>query len=220
MITLHGFSYSNYYNIVKHVLLYKEIPFEEDLTYGGTEEYLGVSPAGKIPSMTTESGGHLSESSVCCDYLEEQYPEHPLYPADPFERNQVRQVMKISELYLELEARRLIFYVLTKTEPPEAIKDKVRDVMQRGVDAMNRLCTFDPYVLGAEQTMADIYLRYVMFLVDMAGLGPLKWDAGSEIKGLREWEARMADSDISRRVDADHEANTKPFFDYISTRLG
>ena len=28
MMTLHGFSASNYYNIAKYVLLYKEIPFE------------------------------------------------------------------------------------------------------------------------------------------------------------------------------------------------
>ena len=82
MITLHGFPYSNYYNIVKHVLLYKDIPFVEDIQYGGTDEYLAISPAGKIPAMTVEDGVALSESSVCCDYLEETYPDKPLYPAD------------------------------------------------------------------------------------------------------------------------------------------
>ena len=28
MITLHGFAFSNYYNIVKHVLMHKQLPFE------------------------------------------------------------------------------------------------------------------------------------------------------------------------------------------------
>jgi glutathione S-transferase len=73
MIKLHGFAYSNYYNIVKHVLLHKGIPFTEDLQFGGTEDYLALSPVGKIPSMTTDDGGNLSESSVCCDYLEEAF---------------------------------------------------------------------------------------------------------------------------------------------------
>ena len=91
MITLHGFSYSNYYNIVKHVLMHKGIPFEEDLQYGGEEAYLAISPLGKIPAITTEQGGHLSESSVCCDFLEETYPEQPLYPTDVFGRARVRQ---------------------------------------------------------------------------------------------------------------------------------
>ena len=56
MITLHGFSYSNYYNIVKHVLLYKNIPFEEDTQYGSTDEYLEMSPVGKIPVDDHRSG--------------------------------------------------------------------------------------------------------------------------------------------------------------------
>jgi glutathione S-transferase len=37
MITLHGFAYSNYYNIIKHVLLHKGLPFEEDLQFGNAE---------------------------------------------------------------------------------------------------------------------------------------------------------------------------------------
>ena len=32
MITLHGFPFSNYYNIVKHVLMHQQIPFMEELT--------------------------------------------------------------------------------------------------------------------------------------------------------------------------------------------
>ena len=74
MITLHGFAASNYYNIAKYVLLYKEIPFEEHLVYGGGEEWLSISPVGKIPALTTEDGRDISESSVICDYLEEAYP--------------------------------------------------------------------------------------------------------------------------------------------------
>ncbi len=220
MITLHGFAYSNYYNILKHVLLYKDIPFEEELNWGGTTEYLKLSPAGKIPSMTTAEGGHLSESSVCCDYLEDQYPTPALYPADTFERARVRQVMKISELYLELQARRTIGYMLSQTEAPEDLKKQVREIMQRGIKAINSLCSFEPYALGSELTMADIYLRYVIVLVDMAGEGPMDWDIGAEMPGLRAWQARMADSDISRRVDADHKENTAPFFDYIQKHFG
>ncbi len=53
MITLHGFPFSNYYNIVKHVLMHKQIPFVEELTYGGGEEWLAISPLGKIPGLPT-----------------------------------------------------------------------------------------------------------------------------------------------------------------------
>jgi glutathione S-transferase len=220
MVTLHGFPYSNYYNVVKHVLLHKGIPFEEDLQYGAGEDYLTVSPLGKVPAITTEQGGHLSESSVCCDYLEEYYPDEPLYPVDTFARNYVRQIMKISELYLELPCRRMLGFVFSDTEAPEEIKAEVRAVAERGIGAMNRLCEFEPYLAGGEMTMADIYLRYVMTVVDIAATSKLDWDIGAQIDGLKEWQLMMADSDISRRIDADRDANAEGFFTMIKERFG
>ena len=78
MITLHGFAASNYYNIVKHALLYKELPFQENLMFAGSDELLRVSPVGKVPAITTDEGVTLSESSVICDFIEETYPAIPL----------------------------------------------------------------------------------------------------------------------------------------------
>ena len=97
MITLHGFAASNYYNIVKHALLYKEIPFEENLVFAGSDALLTVSPMGKVPAITTDDGVNLSESSVICDFLEDTYPDTPLYPKSATERATVRQIMKIAE---------------------------------------------------------------------------------------------------------------------------
>lgn len=220
MVTLHGFSYSNYYNIVKHVLLYKGIPFEEDLVYGGEAEWLAISPLGKVPALTTAQGGHLSESSVLCDYLEDAYPDAPLYPADAYSRNYVRQIMKVSELYLELPCRRLIPFMFSNTEAPAELIAEVRLTVERGVGAITRLCEFDPYVAGAELTMADIYLRYVLGVADSAGSTKMGWDIVNEVPGLKQWQAMMAESDISRRVDADQAANAKGFFSYLSEHHG
>ncbi len=142
MITLHGFAYSNYYNIIKHVLLYKNIPFTESLQYGANEQFLEISPAGKIPAITTDQGIHLSESSVCCDYLEDAYPEEPLYPANNEARAQARQIMKISELYLEQPCRRLIPFVFTQTAVPKVVAEEVRNTLSRGIEALIHLCVF------------------------------------------------------------------------------
>lgn len=220
MITLHGFSYSNYYNIVKHVLLHKNISFKEELQFGNDATYLSVSPLGKVPALTLDDGRHLSESSVCCDYLEESYPDQaPLYPEDAYERARVRQVMKISELYLELAGRRLIPFSFTNTDPPGVVADEVSGVLERGVQAMNHLCSFAPYTLGAEITLADIYLRYVLGVVDLAG-ARLHRDFTAEINGVAAWRELMADTDIARRIDADQEANRPAFFAYVKERFG
>lgn len=219
MITLHGFAFSNYYNIVKHALLYKGIAFEEDLQYGDDENFLAISPLGKLPALTTESGGHLSETSVCCDYLEEAYPEAPaLYPADPLDRARVRQVMRIAELYLELPCRRLIPFAFTEQDAPEALKQEIRGVVTRGVGALQRLCEFGPYLLGDRLTLADIYLRYVLKVVGL-GSAQLDRDIIGEVESLKDWQAMMADSDIARRIDADEKANGPEFFAFLKRRL-
>jgi len=114
MLTLHGFPYSNYYNMVKHALMEKGIPFKENIAYPQSPELNAVTPIGKAPAMTTEKGTTLSESSVLLDYLEDAYPENPLYPADADARAQVRQLMKVAELYMELPARRLLPAFLRK----------------------------------------------------------------------------------------------------------
>jgi glutathione S-transferase len=121
MITLHGFAASNYYNLVKHVLLYKELPFQVNLIYGGSDVLLTISPAGKVPVITTPEGLHISESSVICDFIEETYPAAPLYPENAGELAVVRQIMKIAELYFELPSRRLIPYALSGTTVPESV---------------------------------------------------------------------------------------------------
>ena len=52
MLKLHGFSVSNYYNMVKLALLEKGLPFEEVTFYGGqAPQALEVSPRGKVPVL-------------------------------------------------------------------------------------------------------------------------------------------------------------------------
>ncbi len=154
------------------------------------------------------------------DYLEENYPQEPLYPADTYSRNYVRQIMKISELYLELPSRRLIPFVFANADAPEALREEVAGMIRRGVGALVRLCEFDPYLAGGEMTMADIYLRYVMSVVDIAGSTKLDWDIGAEIPGLKDWQAMMGETEISKRIDADQAANAEDFFARIRERFG
>lgn len=216
MLTLHGFPYSNYHNIVKHALMLKSVPFEEHIVYPGSPEIMVVSPAGKVPAMTTEQGTNLSESSVLLEYLEDAYPETPLFPSDLEARGLVRQIMKVTELYLELPARRILPAVLGNAEiAPETIVE-VKAVLERGVKSLHALAVFQPYVAGAELSLADIYLRYALAIPKMVGPSKLDWDVMSSVPGLADWDAMMQDSDISRKIDADMKANAADFMAYIS----
>lgn len=215
MITLHGFASSNFYNAVKYVLLYKQIPFEENEVFGGGEEWLAISPVGKVPAITTADGQHLSESSVICHYLEEVYPDTPLYPENPAEKARVRQIMKIAELYLEVPSRRMVGYHFSGKPAPEPLKSEVRHVIKRGIGAMQRLCQFSPWIAGEQFTMADIYVHYINAVVGQIGSRELEWDILGEISGMREWRERMKDSDIARKVEQERAENVPRFEAYI-----
>ena len=90
MLTLHGFSTSQYYNKVKFALLEKGLPFREQLVWTG-EADLARSPLGKVPYLDTPHGP-LCESAVILDYLEQEYPKTPLLPSDAYQAAKVREL--------------------------------------------------------------------------------------------------------------------------------
>ncbi|RKF15831.1 glutathione S-transferase family protein [Alginatibacterium sediminis] len=218
MIALHGFAASNYYNLVKHVLLYKELPFQEKLVYGGSEALLAISPAGKVPVITTLEGLHISESSVICDYLEDTYTSKPLYPEQPAQRAHVRQIMKIAELYFELPSRRLLPYAFSGTPVPESVAVEVRQVLNRGITALSRLCQFSPWVAGKQFSMADIYLYHVNTIVSSMGVSQLNWDVLAEVAGMKQWNESMSQSAIAQSVEADRRANMPEFIRQLKAK--
>ena len=219
MIILHGFAASNYYNLVKHLLLYKELPFQENLIYAGSDELLTISPAGKVPIITTPDGLHISESSVICDFIEETYPTNPLYPKNAGERAVIRQIMKIAELYFELPSRRLIPYAFSGTTAPESVTTEVRQVLNRGITALSRLSQFSPWIAGEQLTMADIYVYYVNTIVSTFGASQLDWDILAEVPGMKEWNDSMSQSAIAQNVEADRLANMPEFIQKVKAQF-
>ena len=106
-IKLHGMPLSNYYNVVKAVMIEKEMDFEEVGAKPSQEdEYLSKSPMGKVPCLEVDQG-FLTETSVILEYLEDKGVGPSLYPVNSYERAKARELMRYLELYIELPARRL-----------------------------------------------------------------------------------------------------------------
>ena len=169
MITLCGFAVSNYFNIVKQVLLEKEIPFAEEhvLTGSKDEAVLADSPLAKIPFIRTPQGG-LCESAVILDYLEAQYPAHPLLPSDPFAAAKLRELITFINLHLELVARELYGQAFFGGTVSEATQASVRKRLEKNIAAFNRRVKFSPYIGGDTFTLADCVAFSNLPLVGMA----------------------------------------------------
>ena len=209
MITLCGFSVSNYYNKVKLALLEKGIPFNEELVMTGSkdEAVLGATPLGKVPFLRTEQGA-LCESQVIVDYLEAAYPAVPLLPADPFAAAKVRELTIFIDLHLELVARELYAQAFFGGTVSPEVQDRVRKQLTKNIAAFKRLAKFGPYVAGDSFTIADCAAYVSLPLVALASKKVLGEDllaaAGIDWKA---YAALIGARPHAQKVDADKKAD-------------
>ena len=171
MLKLCGFPISNYFNKARIAMLEKGVPFELDPACKPSQEdaFLARSPMGKVPFMEMDGGAQLSESQVICEYLEDVYPQKPLYPRDALERARVRELITIMELHMELVARRLYPHAFFGRGPAsDELKQAVEKELAKGVRAFRMRAKFDPYVAGADLTLADCAAFVHLPLVSLA----------------------------------------------------
>ena len=118
------------------------------------EEYRKRSPMGKVPYLEVE-GEFLCESQVICEYLEDQYPQSPLYPKDALERARVRELITIMELSMELVARRVYAQAFFGGTVSDETKQQVEKELAKGVRAFKQLARFSPFAGGDSLSYAD-----------------------------------------------------------------
>jgi glutathione S-transferase len=110
----------------------------------------------------------LCESAVILDYLEAQYPTHPLLPADAYEAAKVRELCTFINLHLELVARELYAQAFFGGSVSDATKESVHKLLVRNIEAFKRVAHFAPYVAGDSFTVADCVAFSNLPLVGMA----------------------------------------------------
>ncbi len=94
-------------------------------------EFVRINPNGQVPVLVHD-GRVITESTVINEYIEDVFPQHPLRPADPYERAQMRIWSKfvdecfcpaLSMIGWHLRVRNLI-----KDMSPEEVKKMLEKV--------------------------------------------------------------------------------------------
>jgi glutathione S-transferase len=211
MIKLYGFAVSNYYNMVKLTLEEKGIAYQEVSAMPSQEnDYKAKSPMGKVPCIETDKG-FLSETAAIVDYLEELQPSPRFYPADPFARAKTREIMRITELYIELAARRHFPHLFFGAPKNEAALEEVKPVIEKGVAALKQLIVGKPFVCGTDMTYADIYAYYSFPYANMVTQKLYNWDIVAAVPGLAGALAAVGARATTKKVDADQQAAMAAF---------
>ncbi len=99
MITLYSYFRSTAAYRVRIALQYKGIPFSTLPVNLATQEhtearYKKENPQGRVP-LLIDGDLHIGQSMAILEYLEEQYPTHPLLPKSAGDRAWVRYVTQI-----------------------------------------------------------------------------------------------------------------------------
>lgn len=202
-IKLHGMNYSNYYNMVKAVLLEKGMDFEEVHVLPNQEpEFLAISPMGKVPCLEDDNG-FLTETGVMLDYIDALGEGPSFYPQGAFAKAKVQEIIRFLELYIELPARKLYGDAFFDRPASAELKDEVKATLQKGFIALAKIAKFNPYIAGNEVTYADFYFQYSVGTATRACKNSLAWDALNEVANIKELMGLMAQRESIQKVKAD-----------------
>jgi len=133
------------------------------------------NPLGRVPVLE-EDAFVLPESAVINEYLDERYPEPPLWPADPAERAQGRLLV---ERFDQLSRP---YYQLRRGD--EDARERLADELVK----LDALLAVRPFLTGHEFGIADAaYLPWILRAGSMLGVD---LDAYSALAG---WVARAGE---------------------------
>ena len=202
-IKLYGMTYSNYYNMVKVVLIEKGMEFEEvHLLPNQETEYLAKSPMGKVPCLETDEG-FLTETGVIIDYLDALGQGPSFYPQDAFAKAKVQELIRHMELYIELPARRLYGDLFFGRPVSDEEKAKVKELLEKGFTSFAKLARYDPYIAGSEITYADFFFCFSVGIATTVCKKAFDWDAFNEIPHIRELLDTLNERESVKRAQVD-----------------
>ncbi|MFK7896623.1 MAG: glutathione S-transferase family protein [Myxococcota bacterium] len=203
MIKLYGLRMSNYYSLIKALLIEKDLPFEEvKAPPSQKEDSLLRTPMGKMPSIEVD-GQFMSESLAIFAYLERLKPEPAMLPSDAFAAGKAIELASHIKLDIELVARRCLPELLFNQPVSEETKTQVRADLERGVKAVDRLFVCDPYAVGSDFTVADLYTYYSFGLAGMLASKVVGMDLLAEAPRIAELMGRLAERPSIARVTAE-----------------
>ena len=161
---------------------------------------------GKAPFLELDGGARLTESNVICEYLEETWPQKALLPRDPLQRAKARELIAHMELYMELVARRTYGFVFFGRPVDEQVKQAVEKELARGVRAFKALAKFNPYLAGAELTLADCAAFVHLPLVSLATKLAYGRDVLEDVTQLKPYLKMLGERPAFHRVSEDRKA--------------
>lgn len=138
------------------------------------ESFAKLSPLRKVPAFSDEYLT-VADSSVICDYLENKYPQHPLYPKNPVERARVLWLEEFADTRLQetlgpgLFFEKMVAPAMFKRAADPALIARSIAALPPLQDYLESQLTGSRFAIGTALTIADLSLPSVFLNARYAG---------------------------------------------------
>ncbi|MBI6616882.1 maleylacetoacetate isomerase [Pseudomonas corrugata] len=121
--------------------------------------YLAINPQGRVPALRTDEGALLVQSPAIIEYLEERYPQVPLFSRDLATRAHERGVAALIGCDIHPLHNVSVLNKLRKWGHDETqVVEWITHWISQGLAAVEQLIGDDGYCFGALPGVADVYL--------------------------------------------------------------
>ncbi|HJQ85369.1 MAG TPA: glutathione S-transferase family protein [Candidatus Binatia bacterium] len=200
MITLYDDAFSPYARKVRIALYEKDIPFERVRALHGDcnrTDFVHVNPRAEVPALV-DGDFSLFDSTVICEYLEDRWPEPPLYPRDPRARAASRLVEDLADTQLDAALYAVAIVEMGRRESHPALHAVAARDLERLYDRLESTLAGKDYLVG-DYSIADIAVLPHVMAATFLGF-PLD---PQRHRGLATWLARLQDREAVARDNAD-----------------
>jgi glutathione S-transferase len=166
------------------------VPFNQAVGYSPKHpEVLAANPKGQVPVLI-DGDLKLYDSTVILEYIEDAYPEPPLYPGSPSDRARCRQLDLFADEVMLVPLRALMHRTEPRTDPhrwadAEAKVKPAEDLLRRQYSTLNDQLMGRDYFCNA-LSAGDIAVFMAVHFAQRLG-GPSL--AANE--ALRNWYSRL-----------------------------
>lgn len=178
-LIVYGAALSPFVRKVRLSLAHKQLPYRQEviLPTNQPDWYRELSPLGRIPALRDGELG-LADSSVICQYLDEQYPETAsLLGENATQRAQVRWLEKYADYELaplctfSVFRNRALKPTMGQACNEAEVQATLNDKLPPHFDYLERTLGAAPYFVGEQLSLAD--LAIACQLINMAHGGEM-----------------------------------------------
>lgn len=123
-----------------------------------TPEYLKLNPKAVVPTLVHD-GNVLVESTVICEYLDDEFPQVPLKPAKSLERAHMRLWTKIVDEELQPACKYITYAACHRHIIKRMPADKFKEYMTGPLESPETRVTGDPNWAQSKRDIVNLGIR-------------------------------------------------------------